>query len=111
MRSAYNGMWFYHYHVVQPGARMGPLLGRTNVYSADEFDDGFDYSSMRLPRQGKCELCGKECRRDVDHNHSDGMFRGYLCHQCNLAIAKVERLGLERIAGYLGLPWPLRTLE
>jgi len=40
---------------------------------------------------GKCHVCGMsegECSRrlHMDHDHETGKFRGWLCHNCNVAI-------------------------
>ncbi len=38
------------------------------------------------PEDGRCEYCGSDlgplC---LDHDHETGLFRGWLCHKCNLA--------------------------
>lgn len=57
-----------------------------------------------------CEICGSaEKKLVVDHDHSNGEFRGMLCHSCNTAIGKlgdsVDRL--KSAIGYLEKtrPW------
>jgi hypothetical protein len=43
------------------------------------------------PADGLCPVCGYEPKYghgfDVDHCHTTGEIRGYLCHGCNVAIA------------------------
>lgn len=44
---------------------------------------------------GRCHLCGvpeSECpkRLAVDHDHQTGMFRGWLCLNCNTTVGRVE---------------------
>jgi len=39
------------------------------------------------PRPGHCEVCGRHHKRIVfDHCHQRGVFRGWLCHDCNLIL-------------------------
>jgi len=56
----------------------------------------------------RCALCGRLERRPnqrlaSDHAHSDGLFRGLLCSQCNPLLGKLEnafvRLGLHKEEG------------
>ena len=62
-------------------------------------------------RPNNCEICG---RRDVeqghrmrtlclDHDHNTGLFRGWLCRQCNsaLGLVKDNPVILERLIAYL----------
>jgi hypothetical protein len=65
------------------------------------------YASRPCPEA--CEVCGatptKNGRRplDFDHCHREGLFRGWLCHSCNMAVGYVgdnsERL--RKLADYL----------
>lgn len=45
-------------------------------------------SEPTRPCPEKCELCGNASNRalHLDHDHSTGLFRGWLCSNCNLAI-------------------------
>jgi|SRR6266850_252416 len=44
------------------------------------------------PEPANCECCGtpKPCNRGrsfrLDHDHKTGIFRGWLCHKCNVGI-------------------------
>lgn len=41
-------------------------------------------------KAGKCDCCGKEEEKlNLDHDHSTGKFRGWLCAGCNLGIGKL----------------------
>lgn len=33
-----------------------------------------------------CEICGSGEKLDLDHDHNDGKFRGWICRKCNLGI-------------------------
>ena len=43
-----------------------------------------------------CEVCGRKGQRWSagtlcrDHDHATGLFRGWLCHKCNLALGNVN---------------------
>ena len=56
----------------------------------------------------ECEICGitpEENGRELalDHDHETGEFRGWLCWQCNMAIAKLgdNTEGLKKALAYL----------
>ena len=48
-----------------------------------------------LKRQGRCcAICGELTEKLVlDHDHSTGQVRGFLCNRCNIKIGYVERKG------------------
>jgi Recombination endonuclease VII len=53
-----------------------------------------------------CECCGKEPLSGplhLDHDHTTGAFRGWLCKECNMAIGKLGDTldGIERARAYL----------
>jgi hypothetical protein len=39
-----------------------------------------------------CDVCGQKSERPLylDHNHTTGDFRGWLCNHCNLAIGLMD---------------------
>jgi hypothetical protein len=39
---------------------------------------------------GKCAICGWYARLLVDHNHSTGDIRGYICYSCNRRLVEIE---------------------
>lgn len=57
---------------------------------------------------GKCFVCGiseDDCRvrLHMDHNHSTGKFRGWLCADCNIATGKIKDNPIiaQQLANYL----------
>ncbi len=34
----------------------------------------------------KCEACSSSSNISYDHDHRTGLFRGWLCHRCNIAL-------------------------
>lgn len=43
------------------------------------------------PRPEACELCDTVGKVVWDHDHDTGVFRGWLCHRCNLLLGTVEK--------------------
>ena len=43
------------------------------------------------PEPAACEACGAQPRKrlNLDHDHGTGMFRGWLCWGCNVALGKL----------------------
>lgn len=41
----------------------------------------------------RCEICGREGRIYLDHNHATGKFRGYLCLPCNMHVGYLDKPG------------------
>lgn len=54
-------------------------------------------------RPEKCDICTKGGKICFDHSHSTGLFRGWLCHHCNLILghAKDNPSILRLLADYL----------
>jgi hypothetical protein len=59
------------------------------------------------PRPDLCEACGRPPNGmgalHLDHCHSTGVFRGWLCHSCNLSLGAVadDPVTLRKLADYL----------
>ncbi len=58
-----------------------------------------ELQQLRKRAKFQCEICkasettfrtGKQIRLSVDHNHTTGKVRGYLCQRCNVALARFE---------------------
>lgn len=41
-------------------------------------------------KYGPCEICNKVEKLAFDHDHTSGLFRGWLCHQCNTSLGHYE---------------------
>ena len=56
-------------------------------------------------RAAFCDLCNKPPKRNLclDHDHTTGRFRGWLCYRCNVSIGQLgdSILGLQRAISYL----------
>lgn len=61
------------------------------------------------PMPTHCELCNKHVtiqgKMHLDHSHTTGKFRGWLCNTCNLSLGHLgdNVAGLERAIAYLKL--------
>ena len=53
-----------------------------------------------LAESGTCEICKKEGRVVVDHNHGTKEFRGFLCQACNSALGHFRDKPELILAGY-----------
>ncbi len=56
------------------------------------------------PAGAPCECCGRVGRLCMDHDHKTDLFRGWLCHACNVSIGGLgdDLTGLRRAVMYLG---------
>ncbi len=48
------------------------------------------YQQMIMKANNKCEICQKECKFCIDHDHKTGKVRGLLCDKCNKGIGYFE---------------------
>lgn len=59
---------------------------------------------------GLCQLCGLSGKLELDHEHADGnhgLARGWVDHNCNVALATVDRnpaLGSQLVLDYIAHP-------
>lgn len=73
-----------------------------------------EYDVMLAAQDGRCALCRQAPKRHrarkngvpwaalcIDHDHGDGRVRGLLCHGCNIAMGRVDKVGVDAITGYL----------
>jgi len=49
-----------------------------------------EYATIEEDQNWVCAICGKEARLNLDHNHSTGKARQFLCSGCNIAIGVLE---------------------
>ena len=47
-----------------------------------------DIRKLLKSAAGKCKICGKEVKLELDHDHRTGKARGMLCKQCNQGLSK-----------------------
>lgn len=45
-----------------------------------------EYLELVAKQDGKCALCDRVTRLQIDHCHETGRVRGLLCHTCNKAL-------------------------
>jgi hypothetical protein len=76
-----------------------------------------DYNRAFQIQGGRCKGCGKhqsELNKKlfVDHNHDTGIFRGLLCHSCNIKVDKYSTPEILRnLATYLEYNTPKNTRQ
>lgn len=67
------------------------------------------FNAMLLAQDGRCAICatkepgGRYNVFHIDHDHTTNTIRGLLCHNCNVALAKVgdNLAGVMRFVNYL----------
>lgn len=54
-------------------------------------------------RRGPCPVCGRDGRLDLDHDHSTGQVRGWLCGNCNRGLGLIGDTteAAQRLLAYL----------
>lgn len=62
-----------------------------------------DYAILITSTDGKCEICLRQKRLVIDHDHETGIVRGILCHGCNAALGIFgdTASGVEKALKYL----------
>ena len=82
------------------------LQARRQTYKRDQLLASFGLRRGDVPK--RCEICkeppsGGYTRLAVDHDHRTGLFRGFLCSMCNLALgnARDDPKILRKMARYL----------
>lgn len=55
-----------------------------------------------IKKYGECPLCLKEKKLVVDHCHTEGYVRGFICYSCNTLLGHIENEEkMQRIKNYL----------
>lgn len=55
-----------------------------------------------VKREGECPICLKEKKLVVDHCHTSGLVRDFICYNCNTVLGHIENPDkLKRIVEYL----------
>lgn len=67
-----------------------------NIDSAREYERSQGRKRQGLPKPTRpastvCECCGQPSKASlcIDHDHTTGAFRGWLCHGCNVGIGRL----------------------
>lgn len=60
-------------------------------------------SAARRPKPDSCEVCGGTYKISFDHCHQRNIFRGWICHACNviLGMAEDDPERLRKLISYL----------
>lgn len=67
-----------------------------------------ELKSLKEAHGGVCPICARAATLVVDHNHSDGRFRGFLCYRCNVGLGQfldspeLLRAAMEYLEGRCG---------
>lgn len=73
--------------------------GRALVRLRGRVLKGIDVATILRHRPDVCELCGSPPDEGkslfLDHNHTTGKFRGWLCCLCNIEVALIDKWGEE----------------
>jgi hypothetical protein len=98
----------------QPARCSGLCKNHYNAHRATKYIDTDVYNAAYDKQAGVCPICkqkpppmkGRLQGLNADHNHETGVFRGLLCHCCNLAIGllKDDPEVVQAAADYLRQP-------
>lgn len=93
-------------HKIAPQCKMCVRLGQ--ILSVHDIPIDV-YRKMEAEQDGKCAICGEKPRTkalSLDHNHTTGQIRKFLCHKCNVGMGqfgddpKLLRLAAEYLESF-----------
>ena len=85
-------------------ARLYRIKHREEIKEKDRFRKSnlSEFPPLK-PESGQCECCGNVRDLVVDHDHTTGKFRGWICNLCNVGIGMLgdDLAGAECAMAYL----------
>ena len=87
----------------QRGQR-GKAMRKNRLYesfeSEESFNDMFEElkevaKELKEKYNGICPICNKRKASAIDHDHTTGKVRGYICNKCNLGLHYIEDIELK----------------
>ena len=76
-----------------------------------------EYDALATAQDGRCALCHETPKRRretrlgepwiglvVDHDHNSGRVRGLLCMGCNIAMGRIDKVGVDAVVAYAQSP-------
>ena len=67
------------------------LLSRKNKLKNKYKVDICEVEKAIIKQAGKCKICNKEAKLEVDHCHTTNKFRGLLCRKCNFGMGYIDK--------------------
>ena len=61
-----------------------------NICSRKNYNETYKVRKFAPPQSLTCDLCGKECKTVMDHDHKTLTFRGWLCNNCNSGLGQFK---------------------
>ena len=73
------------------------------IYTRSRYKSVYGLNIDEVPKVGFCPICTKEgIRLVVDHCHTSGKVRGFICYNCNTLLGHIENKGkMKNIERYL----------
>jgi len=70
------------------------------------------FTVQPFPTDGMCQLCERRPAKCLDHDHETGVFRGWLCTRCNVALGVFgdNEAGIWKVIAYLRRRFKPQTL-
>lgn len=55
------------------------------------------YQAFKKKQKGRCALCKRKAKLDIDHCHKTNRVRGLLCRRCNVCLGWTETIGFKKL--------------